>query len=257
MSRKYKKRRSILEDFTCENCSKVLPHTRSDRVMRFCGRACYQASRNKPKPKICPQCKKIFTPERHYKGEPRIHCSRQCDHKARVTKQPHICKICGGKFLRVRSQNPLYCSRKCLGKAFEKNVIKVCEWCKKEFTCKPSVSINRRFCSRDCIRAVRGESRPERLVREALEDLQIPFIREYKIRRYRIDFFLPNNNLAVEADGTFWHANPVGKLRDERRDTFVLSQGIKTIRITEADLNKAFNPTDLVYSCLLPHLSPT
>lgn len=255
MARKYRKRRSSFEDLTCEQCGHPFrPRPRADRFIRFCGRACYQASRNRPASKQCPQCGVVFIPMRHKAGRPATHCSRACDNKARVTKREHVCRVCDIRFERVRSQNPLYCSHKCQGKTLERNVIKTCEWCKRDYKCKPSVSRDRRFCSRACIKSKLGETRPERLIREALEDLGITFIQEHKIARYRIDFFLPDYGIALEADGMFWHTNPVGRLRDERRDVVVLSKGVRTIRITEAELNNARDIIRLVYDRLSPHL---
>ena len=258
MARQYRKRRSGFGNLRCENCGQVFhPRPRTDRVIRFCGRDCFQASRNHPKEKQCPQCGDMFTPERHIYGSPPIHCSRRCDNKSRITKQGHICKTCRQKFWRVKSRSPLYCSHRCQGKSLEKNVPKVCEWCGQIFNCKPFSASNRRFCSRECIRSKVGESRPERLVREALEDLQIQFQQEYKVLRYHLDFFWPEHNLAIEADGGFWHTNSIGRLRDQRRDTNLLALGIKTIRITEDDLNKAFDVTALLRNRLSSYLEVT
>lgn len=254
MARKYRKRRSTFSDLCCENCGRSFrPRPRADRVIRFCGRDCYQSSRNRPTLKDCPQCGVSFMPERHYQGESRIHCSRECDHKARVTKLAHTCLVCGALFSRVKSQSPLYCSRTCLGKAFEKRITKVCEWCTKTYECRP-FQHGRRFCSQKCIRLQRGESNLERTVREALEDLNIEFIQEHKVKRYRIDFFISCSQLAVEADGGYWHTSANGRLRDIRRDANLAALGITTVRITESEIHKVHNVAELLAIRLAPYL---
>lgn len=49
------------------------------------------------------------------------------------------------------------------------------------------------------------ESYPEKSFRWFLEKEKIPFIQQYKIERYYVDFFLPSLNLLIEIDGERWH----------------------------------------------------
>ena len=73
-------------------------------------------------------------------------------------------------------------------------------------------------------------------MRIALTELGIGFNQEHRDGVYLIDFFLPSLNVALEADGTYWHNLPKHKANDKRRDDYFLKKGITTIRITESEL---------------------
>jgi len=56
---------------------------------------------------------------------------------------------------------------------------------------------------------------------------------------FHVDAFLPEYNLAFEADGTYWHQRKEVRERDIRRDKELLEKyGIITIRLTEKELEK-------------------
>jgi very-short-patch-repair endonuclease len=56
-------------------------------------------------------------------------------------------------------------------------------------------------------------TRPEQIVKECLDELQIKYIPQYKLfvdGIYRhFDFMLVDFNILIEVDGDFWHANPM------------------------------------------------
>ena len=49
----------------------------------------------------------------------------------------------------------------------------------------------------------------EYFVENLLKLNNIQYISQYKILKYRYDYFLPNFNLVIEVHGDYWHANPV------------------------------------------------
>ena len=52
------------------------------------------------------------------------------------------------------------------------------------------------------------DTKPQRIINELLDELNISFINEYNCKYYSIDNFLNNNNLMVEIMGDYWHGNP-------------------------------------------------
>ena len=53
----------------------------------------------------------------------------------------------------------------------------------------------------------RGSPIESRLA-EYLEDKKIKYKRQYRIGRYRVDFFLPDYNTVIECQGYAWHQDP-------------------------------------------------
>ena len=47
------------------------------------------------------------------------------------------------------------------------------------------------------------------------------------------DFYLPDHNLSIEADGTYWHSKAGRKERDARKDAELLKLGVRTLRLSE------------------------
>lgn len=73
----------------------------------------------------------------------------------------------------------------------------------------------------------------ERLMAKALTDMEIPFEREVTIGHYRVDFLLRDKKTVIEADGDYWHNNPLRKSKDERRDKYLNACGLRVYRAAE------------------------
>ncbi len=94
----------------------------------------------------------------------------------------------------------------------------------------------------------RKMSKYERIVANILELLGIKFIREYRIGKFRIDFYLPEFKTALEVDGehhfeedAFIGANKEDKLYkrqklDKEKELELEKQNIKLIRIPYYEL---------------------
>jgi len=85
----------------------------------------------------------------------------------------------------------------------------------------------------------------EREVREELVKRGIEFIQEYPVRPYRgsewlyfLDFFLPLLNVALEADGLYWHSSSLQVSRDLAKDKRLKRKGILVVRLTEEEINR-------------------
>ena len=55
------------------------------------------------------------------------------------------------------------------------------------------------------------------------------FRRQFSVGNFILDFYCPEEKIAVELDGKH-HFTPEGRMIDEERDTFLSHQGIKVIR---------------------------
>ncbi len=66
----------------------------------------------------------------------------------------------------------------------------------------------------------------------------LKFRRQERCGPYYLDFFSAPARLAIEVDGS-QHEHPDQLRRDQRRDAFVASQGIETIRVSARDVFKS------------------
>lgn len=56
-----------------------------------------------------------------------------------------------------------------------------------------------------------------------------------KIGRYHVDFYLPDFQQVIEADGDYWHNRPGAKERDAERDEYLADNfGLSVIRVKES-----------------------
>lgn len=258
---------------SCVHCG-VSYESRPCDQRRFCSQSCARASQKRGITQhvlLCVYCNNTFT-----HSEPRTqYCSYNCYHSARRQQVLCICQVCGKQYsVQKNRADSKYCSRACFGVDQRKSVELLCAHCGTRYTsslervnvskyCSPTcyqeaqqerteqrcdncgqmymVTLSElkkgsRFCSRICWKRFNGETSIEKMVRLALLELDIAFEQEKHLGRFHIDFYLPECNIALEVDGAFWHNKLKAILRDTRRDAWMLSQGIFTVRIKEKDL---------------------
>lgn len=154
------------------------------------------------------------------------------------------CNVCDAPILineaKSKSQEYFLCSRECYkvhrSKLYNKdkiynfqNLFVKCENCTEQFKVVKYDIENRNnlFCSPECywehrantyvenyystdLNDHRKETLPEKLVREWLEKNNIEFRQEMGfLRKYYIDFYLPQYKVFLEVYGDYWHVNPV------------------------------------------------
>lgn len=224
---------------TCQFCKSDYSNTTS-RI--FCSGACYHASRGAATIRTCELCGSTFKKcKQGHHGDPRF-CSNKCQGASKKTLVTHACELCGELFQRKASyrNRARFCSKSCTFKAMEDSLGVACELCGAQFTVSRNREATARFCSRRCKAHFKGESYLEKLLRLALDELGITYQQEHKAHPYSIDFFLPEWQIALEADGGYWHQGR--EAHDAKRNAFLLARGIVTVRLTGSEI------------CAAPHL---
>jgi very-short-patch-repair endonuclease len=60
-----------------------------------------------------------------------------------------------------------------------------------------------------------------------------PFEVQRRFHWYVVDFYLPERNLVIEADGAYWHSLPNVQRTDKAKNGYMRSHGINLARLTE------------------------
>jgi very-short-patch-repair endonuclease len=80
-----------------------------------------------------------------------------------------------------------------------------------------------------------------------LEDQLVEFLRErgfpepvrqYRVRKYRLDLVWLERMVDLEADGRLWHTSPSDQRRDAARDAALGALGVRVERVHWLDINK-------------------
>lgn len=89
------------------------------------------------------------------------------------------------------------------------------------------------------IRNIVNMNYSERLFKDLLELSKIQFIPQRVYVNgsygYLVDFFLPQFDTCVEIDGGY-HDDPQQKIKDQYKDRYLISQGLKVLRIEAKDV---------------------
>lgn len=88
------------------------------------------------------------------------------------------------------------------------------------------------------VNTIQRESSAEKRVREALENLDLAYIKEKRIGRYSIDFYL-GQKLCIEVQGEYWHNIPERKETDKRKREYLESNGYHVLYLWENDLDNS------------------
>jgi very-short-patch-repair endonuclease len=214
--------------------------------MNYCCQECYNKYRQRKNwtEITCKNCgknkkvRKIYVDRNQYKC-----CSEKCrrNYELKGLKPEdlyQICKRCGKKYRakpkEILNKTRSYCSEEC----YRPPQYLICKNCKIRFRYVPSEIVHRRFCSNGCYKSYTGETRFQKKVRKFIESKGVFIENEVQYNRFVVDFFLPIHQMAIEADGTYWHSKPGIKERDARKDKLLKDNGIQVIRISEECLER-------------------
>jgi very-short-patch-repair endonuclease len=249
---------------TCAHCGASF--TTSDHRKKYCNRQCIAAHQStifsNKITLICAECGKEYQ-SKPCLAETSKFCSKKCKSDNRTTVGRVICKctVCGRDFERLASRVGDCCSYACEGASKRSRVILTCRVCGKSYERITSHAECSAYCSVACKtkefnatkRRKIGKSGPtllERAFADVLDEMGILYHTEYKVGRFRLDFFIPSKSVAIELDSVYWHTLPGVKEKDDRRDSFVLQSGIRTIRITDRELKSCADIPALLRSLL-------
>lgn len=85
----------------------------------------------------------------------------------------------------------------------------------------------------------------ERAIHQHLNKVGVIFEAQKEFPPYFVDIWIPELNLAVECDGTYWHNNPGSRKRDQKRDHYLISRyKICIVRVPEKSIRS--NPEQVV-----------
>lgn len=141
-----------------------------------------------------------------------------------------ICPICGKQFsLKINKKGDISRSESCC---------KECESILRSKRCKQSITQVIDSHKHKGWRLINGSSYAEIYWSEVLDNHNIPYIREYHIQRYRLDFFIEVNGYKIdlEIDGK-QHKWPDIAERDKRRNQFLEDNGFIVYRVEWDNIN--------------------
>jgi hypothetical protein len=194
----------------------------------------------------CPECQETF------KVPPSQARRRWCSWACRTARARYfgkarrldiLCEVCGGQVKRTRGdRKQRFCSLACrdqrAGLDRRRRVVCVCGHCGSSFEKRPSeVDAGRgKFCSRSCAALARPiNGKPSQLGNEAIALFRVATGLvgevEYRLGPWSIDMAFPDERIAIELDGTYWHGLPAMQERDERKDMALALAGWRVIRI--------------------------
>jgi hypothetical protein len=166
----------------------------------------------------------------------RLYCSPQC---ALVELS---CRSCGETFMCERKRlhrNPV-CSLSCRkGRQWGQPMVDVeCGHCGTPLRRYQSQLDGGRgkFCSRSCAGLARPiNGRPSQIATDATalfsSACSAPVVAELRVAQWSIDVALPDQMIAIELDGEYWHSIPAMRDRDRRKDESLIALGWTVIRI--------------------------
>lgn len=197
----------------CEYCGKefYVTQTRLKRSKTLtCSREC--ASNLKKESfreiRVCEWCHEEYTTK---KSSPQRFCSVVCQNEWQKTNVGHKnpkfkgetipCEYCGELYdvhkYNLDKYEHHFCSVKCR-KDWHKNVFSQDdEWKEKS-----------RIRGAKATKCMSLNTKPQLLINELLNNLNIEFTNEYNIKYYSVDNYLINENLMIEVMGDYWHYNP-------------------------------------------------
>lgn len=198
---------------------------------------------------ICETCGAEFTrPPSTVDHDPPRFCSTDCFYEwlkgsERAPRVNVHCETCGKPIRILKSKYDAgqgrFCSRECVNKGRPSPKRKertrcTCKHCGKTFYRLPCQMKDGRgkFCSRSCVAAHTNRNaytdEPTSIEAALMSELDahdIQYVAQYPVTKYTIDLAFPTENLAVEADGVYWHSLDNVVEKDARKDEDLTQRG--------------------------------
>lgn len=78
----------------------------------------------------------------------------------------------------------------------------------------------------------------EKKMKVLLDRLDIPYVQQYSIKSYYVDFAIPALRIVIECDGLYWHEK--NRKKDRKRQKEIEKEGWFVLRFTDHQINKCF-----------------
>lgn len=178
-----------------------------------------------------------------------------CEYPDRTKQVTITCQYCNKSFEVVRHEATLrkFCSRECsLHYQKEHNNYPkpgptlpiICKTCGHTFYRIPYIAKKQKFCSTACARYYQhinnkrwANTTIERIIQALLEGLNISYERQWRLKQYSADFYLPDYHKAIECDGDYWHKLPITVKTDLAKEQTFKSENIPVLHLTETEIN--------------------
>ena len=238
----------------------------------------------------------------HISNEDKTFCSKSCQFEAnnpnpKKDKIKIDCKICATTIevheSKYTSQENFFCSHQCYAKFRHEyyhgdkiynyqDLEDKCQYCGENFeTTEWNRKNGKKFCSQSCywshrkehykekyyqsfINNERPETLIEKLIREWLDEHHIRYVQEFGfLRKYYLDFYIPDYKIVIEAYGDYWHSNPAiydiynndnskialtnqqiksqSWIKDKERKDEIEQYGYKVYELWETDIHNSLN----------------
>jgi len=88
------------------------------------------------------------------------------------------------------------------------------------------------------------ETVPEKQMEKMFRDADVAYVKQFRIFKYSVDFYLPEHNIVVEVNGCWWHRckrcgfkdDARARFRDGRRWRSIRSRGFELVVVWEHEL---------------------
>ena len=230
---------------TCEVCGIIImvAPTVLERGRRRCSTACYKIWKSQGASYDCIACGKNVAASPS-QAATRKYCSMEClkaHKKARIQ-----CEVCGktrGVTPTVLKNGARFCSWECSRIALNKpRPTMTCIVCGKQKEIYPYMArAGRKFCSYSCrsihtmLHMGTHPTRIEIILYDTLKAMNIEYIAQHPLPEAKTipDAFIPSLNLAIYADGTYWHGLPKAVRRDKYINRQLEKLGYEFLRLPE------------------------
>ena len=229
----------------------------------------YRSDRRPREAKPCATCGEMFVWKQR---KTQKFCSNKCSQASRKTGDTKPCAECGTPVYRQPNQlknvkgDERFCGKSCADAAHAKRLLKNdykladCHFCGEEFQ---TTYHKRKFCSVACssrhnLKEINSKppaataTKPEREMAALLDELGINYETQKQLQwefgwKY-FDFYLPDFNILLEVDGTYWHAKGLSinelneqqahtRQNDEIKTIIAAGQGYDLVRVWSDEIN--------------------
>ena len=129
--------------------------------------------------------------------------------------------------------NPMY-SHSALGRMYNCTELNIAKWRKEIFGDFKTM-----------VDTYRCMSVPEMILRDYLEELDLSYMYEHKIDKYKVDFYL-GFKLIIEVQGDYWHSSEEARERDTIKKDYLENLGYTVMYLCEKDLKDETKKNEII-----------